>query len=295
MATVLPSMKTLFSLLKEINLEHIRQGSNEPFEIVLTGSKATLVTEMLQSNRVRLGTDTQQPGLKISVLRSQPQKTFIQEEALMVSALGEATFLPNTANHIVLTNWSEESIKNELLPILIGKMPETLQLSLARYIPLARDSYNKQLIDETAKANALYAASTAFAGVIPVLNVPLNVADMVVLTKNQLVMAYKMALASGKTGTPNSVMTEIIGVLGSAFLMRQAARSLIGLIPAWGAIPKVGVAYAGTILVGKGVNVWLTDGQRLTERELKKVYNEALERGKRVIKPKLEEKKENKE
>ena len=175
-------------------------------------------------------------------------------------------------------------------------MPETLQLSLARYIPLARDSYNKQLIDETAKANALYAASTAFAGVIPVLNVPLNVADMVVLTKNQLVMAYKMALASGKTGAPNSVMTEIIGVLGSAFLMRQAARSLIGLIPAWGAIPKVGVAYAGTILVGKGVNVWLTDGQRLTERELKKVYNEALEKGKRVIKPKLEEKKkENKE
>jgi uncharacterized protein (DUF697 family) len=293
-SSILPSVKTLFSLLKEINIEQIRHSSNEPFEIVLTGNKSPLVSEMLKSNRVRLGSDTSHAGLKVSVLRSQTQKTYIQEEAIMVSALGEETFLPT--NHLVLTDWSQESIKNELLPLLISKMPEHLQLGMARYIPLARDPYNKQLIDETAKANALYAASTAFAGVIPILNVPLNVADMVVLTKNQLVMAYKMSLASGKTGAPNSVMTEIIGVLGSAFLMRQAARSLIGLIPAWGAIPKVGVAYAGTILVGKGVNIWLTEGQRLTERELKKVYNEALAKGKRMIKPKLEEtQEENKE
>ncbi len=294
-SSVLPSMKTVFTLLKEINLEHIRQGSNEPFEIVLTGVKANTIAEMLQSSRVRVGTDVHHSGLKVSVVRSQAQKTFVQEETIIISALGESTFLPTSANHMVLSDWSQESLKNELLPILISRMPEHLQLGMARYIPLARDSYNKQLIDETAKANALYAASTAFAGVIPLLNVPLNVADMMVLTKNQLVMAYKMALAAGKTGAPSSVMTELIGVLGSAFLMRQAARSLVGLIPAWGAIPKVGVAYAGTYLVGKGVNVWLTDGQRLTERELKKVYSEALEKGKRVIKPKLEEKEENKE
>jgi uncharacterized protein (DUF697 family) len=281
--SALPSMKTVFTLLKEINLEQIRQSSNEPFEIVLTGDKAKQVAELLQSNRVRIGNDTQHSGLKVSVVRSHSQKTFIQEETLVVSALNEATFLPTSANHLVLSDWSETSLKNQLMPILLGRMPEHLQLGMARYIPLARAFYNKQLIDETSKANALYAASTAFAGIVPVLNVPMNVADMVVLTKNQLVMAYKMALAEGKTGTPSSVMTEIIGVLGSAFLMRQAARSLVGLIPAWGAIPKVAVAYAGTYLVGKGVNVWLTDGQRLTERELKKVYNEALEKGKQVI------------
>jgi uncharacterized protein (DUF697 family) len=290
MATsALPSMKTIFTLLREINLEQIRQSSNEPFEIVLTGEKAHHVAGMLQSNRVRVGSDVHHAGLKVSVVRSQTNKTFVQEETLVVSAMGESAFLPTSVNHFVLSNWSEQSLKNELLPLLLDRMPENLQLGMARYIPLAREYYSKQLIDETAKANALYAASTAFAGVLPLLNVPLNVADMLVLTKNQLVMAYKMALASGKTGAPNSVMTELIGVLGSAFLMRQAARSLVGLIPGWGAIPKVAVAFAGTQLVGKGVNVWLTDGQRFTERELKKVYTEALERGKKVIKPKMQE------
>lgn len=296
MATsALPSMKTVFTLLREINLEQIRQSSDEPFEIVVTGEKAQHVASLLQSNRVRVGSDVQHAGLKVSVLRSQTNKTFVQEETLVVSAMGESVFLPNSANHLVLSDWSEQSLKNEFLPLLLSRMPEHLQLGMARYIPLAREYYSKQLIDETAKANALYAASTAFAGVLPVLNVPLNVADMVVLTKNQLVMAYKMALSNGKTGAPNSVMTELIGVLGSAFLMRQAARSLVGLIPGWGAIPKVAVAYAGTYLVGKGVNIWLTDGQRLTERELKKVYNQALERGKRVIKPNMEEGAKSKE
>ena len=80
MATVLPSMKTLFTLLKEINLEHIRQGSNEPFEIVLTGNKANLVTEMLQSNRVRLGTDTQHSGLKISVFVPNHKKPLFKKK-----------------------------------------------------------------------------------------------------------------------------------------------------------------------------------------------------------------------
>lgn len=288
----LPSMKTIFNLLKEINLEQIRQSSNEPFEIVLTGQKAAFVAELLASSRVRTGSDMHHAGLKVSVLRSQPQKTFIQDETLHVSALGENTFLPTSPNHLVLTDWSEKSIQDELLSVLLANMPDHLQLGMARHIPMTRALYSKQLIDETAKANALYTASTAFAGVIPLLNVPMNVADMMVLTKNQLVMAYKMALASGKTGNPSSVMTEIIGVLGSAFLMRQAARSLVGLIPGWGALPKVAVAFAGTHLIGRGVDVWLNEGQRLTESELKRLYAEALKRGQRIIKPMLENDKE---
>ena len=300
--SALPSLKTVFSLLKEINLETIRQSSNEPFEIILTGEKASLVAQHLESPRVRVGSDTQHAGLKLYVLRSQAQKTYIQEEALSVSVLGETklgetkavenTFLPTSPNQLVLSDWSQESIQNELLPVLLNRLPEHLQLGIARHVPLARSVYNKQLVDETSKANALYAASTAFAEVIPVLNIPLNVADSIVLTKNQLVMAYKLALAAGKTGTPNSVMTEIIGVLGSGFLMRQAARSLVGLIPAWGALPKVAIAYAGTYLVGQGISAWLKDGQKLTERELKRFYSEALQQGKRIgkLKPSEQEK-----
>ena len=35
---------------------------------------------------------------------------------------------------------------------------------------------------------------------MPVLNAPLNLADVVVLTKNQLLMSYRVALAAGKRG-----------------------------------------------------------------------------------------------
>jgi uncharacterized protein (DUF697 family) len=305
--TPFSSAKTLFGILKEINLEALRRSSDEPFELVLSGSLAPQVLELLQATsgqargRVRVSTEAVQTsmprneslqnvsGLTVTCLHGGAGKTFIHEEPLHVSLLAEsATHDPQatansqtTANHLVLTDLSLKSLQNELIPALFERLPEALHLPLARHVPLARPSYSKRLTDETAKANAIYAASTALGGFIPVVNVPLNLADMIVLTKNQLVMAYKLALAYGKTGTPMSVMTEMIGVLGSGFFFRQVARGLIGFIPGWGVLPKIAIAYAGTYLVGQGVSVWLRDGQKLTQRELERFYTEALTKGRR--------------
>jgi uncharacterized protein (DUF697 family) len=303
----LSSAKTLFSILKEINLDAIRRSSDAPFELVLGGSLAPQILELLQPNpgqvnsgqspsRIRISTDTNQlqntptipkqgiqniSGLTVSCLHSKAGKTFTYEEPLHVSLLGESTDVQILPNHLLLTDVSVKSVQTELIPALFERLPEELHLPLARHIPLARTSYSKRLTDETAKANAVYAASTALGGFIPVVNVPLNVADMMILTKNQLVMAYKLALAYGKTGTPISVMTEMIGVLGSGFFFRQLARGLVGFIPGWGVLPKIAVAYAGTYLVGQGVSVWLRDGQTLTQRELERFYTEALAKGKK--------------
>jgi uncharacterized protein (DUF697 family) len=217
----------------------------------------------------------------VSCLHSRNSKIFTYEEPLRVSLLGDETTTLPVPNHLILTDLSAKSLENELIPALFERLPENLHLPLARHVPLARAVYSKRLTDETAKANAIYAASTALGGIIPVVNVPLNVADMMILTKNQLVMAYKLALAYGKTGAPTSVMTEMIGVLGSGFFFRQVARSLVGFIPGWGVIPKIGIAYAGTYLVGQGVGVWLRDGEKVTQRELERFYSEALTRGKK--------------
>ncbi len=288
--TTVSSAKTLFNLLKEINLDAIRRSSDEPFELVLSGSLAERVQEILgESSRIRVSTTGHeknadlQPnsGFTVSCLHSKSGKTFTYEEPLRVSLIGdEITTLP-LPNHLLLTELSPKSLENELIPALFQRLPEDLHLPLARHVPLARNVYSKRLTDETAKANAIYAASTALGGIIPVVNVPLNVADMMILTKNQLVMAYKLALAYGKTGTPTSVMTEMIGILGSSFFFRQVARSLVGFIPGWGVIPKIAVAYAGTYLVGQGVGVWLRDGEKVTQRELERFYSEALTRGKK--------------
>ena len=116
---------------------------------------------------------------------------------------------------------------------------EDRRIALAAQLPLLRPAVFTRIIDETARANASFALTTGLAETIPVLSAPLNLGDMVVLTKNQLMMCYRIALAAGRDGEPRALMTEIIGVLGSGVLFRQAARSLVGLIPIVGVMPKV--------------------------------------------------------
>jgi len=157
-----------------------------------------------------------------------------------------------------------------------------MRLALARHLVPLREPLFSELIEETAKTNAMYALTTGLAETVPVLDVPLNLADIVVLTKNQLVMSYRIALASGKKGTPRELVGEVLGVIGGGFLFRQGARQLVGLIPVAGIAPKVAVAYAGTLAIGKAVVAWAAYGTALEPGTVKKFYRQALSRGKDV-------------
>jgi uncharacterized protein (DUF697 family) len=109
----------------------------------------------------------------------------------------------------------------------------------------------------------MYAFTTGIAEAVPALGVPLYLADLVVLTKNQLVMSYRIALSSGKHGAPRELLGEVLGVIGGAFLLRQGARQLVSLVPVAGIVPKVAVAYAGTLAIGKAVVAWAAYGAAL--------------------------------
>ena len=165
---------------------------------------------------------------------------------------------------------------------VVAAFDPALRLALARQLPPLRAAIFTALIDETARANATYALTTGLAEAVPVLDVPLNLADMVVLTKNQLVMSYKIALACGKKGQPRELIGEVMGVIGGGFLFRQAARQLVGLIPVAGIVPKVAMAYAGTWAVGRAVAAWASEGRRLTPAAVRAFYREAWDRGKTV-------------
>ncbi len=153
------------------------------------------------------------------------------------------------------------------------------RIAVAAQLPMVRHAVFNRIIDETARANASFALTTGLAETIPVLSVPLNLGDMVVLTKNQLMMCYRIALAAGRDGEPRALMTEIIGVLGGGLLFRQAARSLVGLIPIVGVVPKVAVAYAGTQAIGRAMVLWIVDGRQVTSDLVAKYSRESLERG----------------
>jgi uncharacterized protein (DUF697 family) len=160
--------------------------------------------------------------------------------------------------------------------------PAGLRLGLGRQLPALRTLVFVELIDETARANASYAFASGIAEIIPVVNIPMNIGDVVILTKNQLVMSYKIALVAGKSGTPRNLIGEILGVLGGGLLFRQVARQLIGLIPVVGVAPKVAVAYGGTWAIGKAVVLWATAGQVLTRESVGQFLDEGLKRGRKA-------------
>jgi hypothetical protein len=162
---------------------------------------------------------------------------------------------------------------------LLALYPDDHRLALARQLtPLRRPLFDA-LIRETAQANASFALTTGLAEVVPVLTAPLNLGDIVILTKNQLLLGYRIVLAAGRTGEPRQLVGEIAAVLGSGFLFRQAARQLVGLIPVAGIVPKVAIAYSGTWAVGRAIVLWVTEGKEVTAATIQRMTAEGLGRG----------------
>jgi uncharacterized protein (DUF697 family) len=190
------------------------------------------------------------------------------------------TWLP--ASLIVLNSPIDDAQAVRQLVLGILGLKAVDELALARHIPAFRERVSRSLIDDTALANAVYSFGSGIVEIYPIATLPLNVADMMVLTKNQALMGYKIALAMGLTAEFRQIMPQLATVVGSGFVLRQAARGLIGLVPGLGLIPKVGVAFAGTYATGEVIHRWCAYGERVTSRAVRDLYDAAIERGKSI-------------
>ena len=170
-------------------------------------------------------------------------------------------------------------IQRSLVPAILELLPD-LHLALGRQFPLFRLTVAHQLINETCFSNTAYALSTGLAEIVPVLDIPLNVTDMIVLTKSQAFLVYKLGLALGFSTRWQDYLAEFGSVIGGGFLWRQLARSLVGLIPVWGIVPKVAVSYAGTYVVGNTVLQWYLTGRHLSPARCGSFISRPLPRGK---------------
>ena len=133
-----------------------------------------------------------------------------------VDLVGAATPRPGETARVVLpAGLPGDELVAQLAPALFERLPadDGARVALARQLPALRRNVIASLIDPTARANAMYAATTGLAEWVPILNLPLNAADVIVLTKNQLIMAYKIALAAGKNGQPRDLIGENVSVL----------------------------------------------------------------------------------
>lgn len=165
---------------------------------------------------------------------------------------------------------------------------DELALPLARQFPVFRRAVVQNVVHAVSAENALFAVASALPNVVPSLfELPWAVgefaSDTAFLTINQVRMAFLIAAACGKEIGFGQQKAELLMIAGGAFGWRALARELAGKIPLGGGlIPKGAIAYAGTFVVGKGLEHYHHARVPLTKAQREEVYQQAYEQGKSI-------------
>ena len=165
---------------------------------------------------------------------------------------------------------------------------DDLALALARLYPAFRPVVVNRIVQAVAWENTLFAVASALPNVVPNLfELPWVVgefaSDTVFLTVNQIRMAFLIAAACGKQVGLSCQKAEVLTIAAGAFGWRAVARELAGKIPLGGGlIPKGAIAFAGTFVVGKGLEHYHHARAPLTKAQREELYEQAYEQGKLV-------------
>jgi hypothetical protein len=165
---------------------------------------------------------------------------------------------------------------------------DELSLALARRFPVFRKTVVDRIVKTVSRENGLVAVATALPNVVPNLfELPWAfgefATDTAFLTVNQIRMAFLIAAACGAEVGFAKQKAEIAMIVAGAFGWRAIARELAGKIPLGGGlIPKGAIAYAGTFVVGKGLERLHHAAGPYTEQEREEVYQHAYEQGKAI-------------
>ena len=130
------------------------------------------------------------------------------------------------------------NVIGELLP-RVASVAKDVDIPLARRFPIFRKAVANRIITATAAENAVVGTL-----------IFLPAADLPVMTANQVKMILKIAVVYGQEiGLER--LRELLVVFGSAVALRAAARNLASFVPVLGWAVKGGIAYGGTVALGK--------------------------------------------
>jgi hypothetical protein len=165
---------------------------------------------------------------------------------------------------------------------------DEVELALGRTLPQFREPVARRIVQRVSKENALFALVTALPNMLPsFIELPWALGefatDTAFLTMNQIRMALMMAALNDRETGYGEQKIQIATIVGGAFGWRALARELVGKIPLGGGlIPKAGIAFAGTWLVGMGLERVNRTGVLLTRQEKKQTFAEGFGRGTEV-------------
>lgn len=165
---------------------------------------------------------------------------------------------------------------------------QPIELALANAFPAFRGAVAHRIIARVSRENAMVALVTALPNVIPsFVELPWAIGefatDTAFLTMNQIRMALMMAAVYDRPIGYSEQKMSIAAIAGGAFGWRAIARELVGKIPLGGGlIPKAAIAYAGTWVVGTGLDRVYRTGVGLSREEKREAWAHAIAKGKEV-------------
>lgn len=284
------------NVMRELDLAEIQRQLARPLRVLVTGS------ELPDSNRLAVGVfgeagssgwsvavrslsegaaSDDRPDLTLLALRederlpdllAQCRTGWSAETPLLAVQLSGRASTPHSAEsddergyRLLVVPDLDSSAATAAIASAVLELAPDLAPALARRFPVFRPAASERLIRETSRANAQFALLSSVPANLPVVGGAAgNVADLAVLTKNQGLLVYKLAGLHGRDLNERLALAiEIAPVVGSAFLWRTLARSLLGFLPGVVAgLPKAAVAYAGTYAVGEIARYYYNTGRR---------------------------------
>ncbi len=279
---VVGSFKNLMNLVKELDFDEIRERAEQAPRVLVVSTSdhdarstaASVLGEQIDrfvEYRAGFESDRLEAERYDVVIISDPEQTGLFERVRAATSGGR------TSNIFYLRGEGPEAEAQLRLEIVMA-IPD-LAPTLGRWFEPLRPAAVRAIIDETSKANAQFAVVSNLPAIVPIFGGMVAAsADLIVLTKNQIMMAYKLAAANDRDlADQGGVIRELVPVVGAGFVWRTVAREATSFVPfAAGTIPKAVVAFAGTYTTGRAVDYYYRFGKKSTSDQMKAFWEQAL-------------------
>jgi uncharacterized protein (DUF697 family) len=237
-------------------------------------------------------------GLSVADARLTAESFFGPEARQHIVALGEDDAWPHEADVVLVDRrvrgagrpgdrgvlgYDPGESREQVLKALFA-FGDDSELRVGRTFPVTRPAAATYAINATSLANGQFALVSNIPTMVPVVGDIMAIgADTIVLTKNQLMLIYKLAAIHGRDLEQRwRIYSEMLPIVGAAMFWRSVARDLVTLIPFWaGTIPKVAIAFAGTYAAGMAAHLYYLEGKRVSPERMRAFYRDALQLARR--------------
>lgn len=287
--------KDFWNTLKSVSAAEIAQEANIPLKIALVGDPQTrteVVTALFANPTPAKGLSVELRQIETAPYADIREYDSFSEEAgfpqdprffnFVLDVGADRTTAPEGILLYTLTDFQGLA---PTLERVLEDSPEW-QMALARNFPLLRKSVSERLITQTSVVNAEFALITGITAAFPptAILLPVNaLSDIVILTKNQAMLALRLAAIYDLPVDYLKRSKELVPILGNAFGWRAVAREIVGMIPFGGFVVKAMIAYAGTATLGRAAQYYYETGESLSREQLQALYQKAYLSSKETV------------